>query len=68
MSPAGAGSGKGEGPRETAGRSNLPTQARGRMRERRKPWRLGKKKKKKSISVAGRKIKHRKKAATTIIR
>lgn len=67
MSPAGAGSGKGEGPRETAGRSNLPTQARGRMRERRKPWRLGKKKKK-SISVAGRKIKHRKKAATTIIR
>lgn len=40
MSPTGAGSGKGEGPRETAGRSNLPTQAaRGRIRERRKPWR-----------------------------
>lgn len=43
MSPAGAGSGKGEGPRETAGRSNLPTQARGRTRERRKPWRSGSK-------------------------
>lgn len=38
MSPAGASSGKGEGPRETAGRSNLPTQARSRIRERRKPW------------------------------
>lgn len=27
MSPTGAGSGKGEGPRETAGRSKLPAQA-----------------------------------------
>lgn len=45
MSPAGAGSGKGEGPRETAGRSNLPTQASGRIRERRKPWRSGSKEK-----------------------
>lgn len=45
MSPAGAGSGKGEGPRETAGRSNLPTQARGSTRERRKPWRAGSKEK-----------------------
>lgn len=45
MSPAGAGSGKGEGPRETAGRSNLPTQARGRIRERRKLWRSGSKEK-----------------------
>lgn len=27
MSPAAAGSGNGEGPRETAGRSSLPTQA-----------------------------------------
>ncbi len=45
MSPAGTGSGKGEGPRETAGRSNLPTQARGRIRERRKPWRSGSKEK-----------------------
>lgn len=43
MSPAGAGSGKGEGPRETAGRSYLPTQARSRTRERRKPWRWGSK-------------------------
>lgn len=55
MSPAGAGSGKGEGPRETAGRSNLPTQARGRIRERRKTVEVGGAKK--SISVAGRKIK-----------
>lgn len=41
MSPAAAGSGNGEGPRETAGRSNLPTQARGRTQERRKAWRWG---------------------------
>lgn len=43
MSPTGAGSGKGEGPRETAGRSNIPMQAR--VRERRKPWRSGSKEK-----------------------
>lgn len=45
MSPTGAGSGKGEGPRETAGRSNLSTQARGRVRERREPRRSGSKEK-----------------------
>lgn len=45
MSPAGASSGKGEGPRDTAGRSNLPTQVRGRIRERRKSWRSGSKEK-----------------------
>lgn len=45
MSPAGADSGNGEGPREKAGRSKLPTQARGRTREGRKPRRLGSKEK-----------------------
>lgn len=38
MFPAGASSGNGEGPRETAGRSKLPTQARGRIQEGEKSW------------------------------
>lgn len=64
MSPAGAGSGKGEGPRDTAGRSNLPTQARGRIREEESSGGRGAKK---SISVAGRKTQRRQKAATTTV-